>query len=270
MEKIQQKSFDNENLTIQYENLIRKIDDTRRSRFHMANRLKKEHEWRNKLLLFYNMIIIILSILTLYNYYTVNVPMASYVILAFSISLSLYSTHLGGTSRMETAGIMRQNANALSSILSSVQFSQSEVCHTIQHLDKIRYYTKKYESTINNVENHSDIDYMYEKLKSKDKKNKTIVVQTLDQPLHEKKYEQEVPQHNSHENNNLSSNKGIEEMYNKYSIITSNYEKQERNKRLIGYLGAILIAIVILIFPLIENIFIHENDTIVAIFFNLL
>lgn len=251
-----QKPYSNEVLTIQYENLIRKIDDTRRSRFHMANRLRAEQEWRSKLLLFYNIIIIILSIITLYKYFTDNFPIATYIILAFSISLSLYSTHLGGKSRMETAGIMNQNANALSSILSSVQFAQSEICTTKKHLKKIRYYTKKYESTINNVENHSNIDYMYEKLKTKNKKTSPVKVYSLDEPTLIPQSIDQQSQAQNHSSVKESENKSTkDDLYKKFEEEIKKYEKGEKLKCIAGYTGGIIVALLILMYPIIINIF---------------
>lgn len=254
MTNLDEKSYSNEKLTKQYENLIRKIDDTRRSRFHMATRLRAEHEWRSRLLLFYNIIIIILSIITLYQYFTDHVPMASYIILAFSISLSLYSTHLGGTSRMETAGVMNQNANALSSILSSVQFAQNEIYSTKEHLEKIRYYTKKYESTINNVENHSDIDYMYEKLKSINKKSSSVTVHTIDEPIYKNQNEQKPLKTNNDTDKEINTKNSIDDLYGNFTKKTKKYERREKRKCISGYVGGIIIALLILMYPLLAEI----------------
>lgn len=235
----------NDDLSYQYDNLIRKIDDTRRSRFHMATRLREEHEWRNKLLLFYNVVIIILSIVTMYQYFVDHVPMASHIILSFSISLSLYSTHLGGTSRLETAGVMNQNANALSSILSTVTFSRSEILSVQEHLTNIQKLTQTYESTIDNVENHAPIDYIYIKRESLGKPPKHYTVRTTDGPV----ASEEVSKHEQTETKPTISSSKIDELNKRYISEIKKYERNECLKRVFGYAGGILLAIVIIFYP---------------------
>lgn len=241
-----QKAYPNETLTKQYDYLIRKIDDTRRSRFQMAARLREEHEWRNKLMLFYNIIIITLSIITLYQYFTENIPLASYLILAFSISLSLYSTHLGGMSRLEIASVMNQNANSLSMILSLVQESRNRVYTYEEHLQQLRDYTEKYESTINNVQNHADIDYFHMKLNSRHSRSSSFVY-TSDMPLYEKI---EVPQAAPKKKEPLDREQILKDFQAKIDA----YKAIERRKRYGGYAFGIFLALIILC-PAIINYF---------------
>lgn len=247
-----QAIYNDECLAKQYDNLIRKIDITRRSRFQMANRLKKEHEWRKSLLLYYNIIIIVLSIITMYQYFIIGVPMAAHIILAFSISLSLYSTHIEGTSRLETAGIITQNAHALSSILNNAQITKTKVLSRDEHLATIERLSEKYESTNDNVQNHEDIDYAYVKRKGfSSTKTKEFVYTTT--PIMRQEYTSKAcadvipsPTAESPTVNPKSSN--IDEEIRRY-------EKRETTKKVLGYLLGALIAFGTLFYPRLSLLF---------------
>ncbi len=159
-EQTLKKSYYHRDLTVAYQKLISRIDGTRRMRFSMATRLRKEHAWRQNLLLYSNILVIVASIVTMYQYYVEETPIASHLILAASISLSLYSTHMAGAKRLETALMMEQNGNALTAILSDVRLGQMSVRTEEEHLVELRRLTQRYESTIDNVQNHDDLDMM--------------------------------------------------------------------------------------------------------------
>ncbi|PID14416.1 hypothetical protein CSV63_12885 [Sporosarcina sp. P34] len=148
--------------------LERRIDITRRARFACSTRLRNYFDKIQNLIVFYNIVVVLISIITLYQFYNENAQWTTFITLAISIALSFFATHMGGKNYKEKAILMESNGHDLSKIYGKIEMLRLE-----EELDviKVSNLYKEYERTLAIVENHEHIDYLQSK-KAKNMLNK--------------------------------------------------------------------------------------------------
>lgn len=154
-----EKNVDNNYLNSLAE-LERRIDITRRARFACSTRLRRYFDKIQNLIVYYNIMVVIISIITLYNFYSDNAEWSTFITLAMSIALSFFATHMGGKNYKEKAILMESNGHDLSKIYGKIEMLK--VKSSIE-AEKIANLYKEYERTLVIVENHDSIDYLQSK-----------------------------------------------------------------------------------------------------------
>lgn len=142
------------------EDLKRRIDITRRARFACSTRLRKYFNRIQNLIVYYNILVVFVSIITLYQFYSNEANWTTHLTLALSITLSFFATYIGGKSYNEKAIKMEHNGHELSKIFGKIVMLQAIQPISITDISKIY---KEYEGTLVNVENHENIDYLNSK-----------------------------------------------------------------------------------------------------------
>lgn len=153
------KNLDNKYLNSLTE-LERRIDITRRARFACSTRLRRYFDKIQNLIVYYNIMVVIISIITLYNFYSDNAEWSTFITLAMSIALSFFATHMGGKNYKEKAILMESNGHDLSKIYGKIEMLK--VKSNIE-AEKIANLYKEYERTLVIVENHDSVDYLQSK-----------------------------------------------------------------------------------------------------------
>lgn len=140
--------------------LKRRIDITRRARFSCSTRLRRYFDKIQNLIVYYNVMVVLVSIITLFQFYNDNAEWSTYLTLAISIALSFFATHMGGKNYKEKAIMMESNGHDLSKIYGKIEMLKLE-----QKLDSknVSNLYKEYERTLVIVENHETIDYLQAK-----------------------------------------------------------------------------------------------------------
>jgi len=137
--------------------LERRIDITRRARFTCSTRLRKYFDTIQNLIIYYNILVVILSIVTLYHFFNDKAEWITYFTLALSIGLSFFVTHIGSKNYKEKAILMETNGHDLSKIYGKIEMLRLK--SEIERI-KITGLYKEYERVLINVENHESIDYL--------------------------------------------------------------------------------------------------------------
>ena len=146
------------------EELKRRIDITRRARFACSVRLRRYFDKIQNLIVYYNVIVVLVSIISLYQFYNETASWTTYLTLAISIALSFFATHMGGKNYKEKAIMMESNGHDLSKIYGKIEMLKvkSEI-----EADKVANLYKEYERTLVIVENHDPVDYLQSKMTKK-------------------------------------------------------------------------------------------------------
>lgn len=139
------------------EDLKRRIDITRRARFACSTRLRKYFNRIQNLIVYYNILVVFVSIITLYRSYSNEADWTTHLTLALSITLSFFATYIGGKNYNEKAIKMEHNGHDLSKIYGKIIMLQSTQPIPITDISKLY---KEYERTLINVENHENVDYL--------------------------------------------------------------------------------------------------------------
>lgn len=137
--------------------LKRRVDVTRRARFACSTRLRNYSNKIQNLIIYYNILIVFISIITMYRSYGEGFAWYTYVILSFSITLSFFATHIAGKNYKEKAIQMESNGHELTKIHGKIEVSQSKLEFKPDNLSNL---FKEYERILINVENHDKIDYL--------------------------------------------------------------------------------------------------------------
>lgn len=139
------------------EDLKRRIDITRRARFACSTRLRKYFNRIQNLIVYYNILVVFVSIVTLYQSYSNEAKWTTHLTLALSITLSFFATYIGGKNYNEKAIKMEHNGHELSRIYGKIIMLQAVQPISINDISKLY---KEYERTLINVENHENVDYL--------------------------------------------------------------------------------------------------------------
>lgn len=156
-EEVVRDNIENEDARKALDELKRRIDLTRRARFSCSTRLRSYFNRIQNLIVYYNVLIVLQSIVTLYYFYDDNASWVTYVTLAFSVALSFFATHIGGKNYKEKAIMMESNGHELSKIYGKI--SMSSLNHPLE-TSKVSNLYKEYERTLVIVENHDPVDYL--------------------------------------------------------------------------------------------------------------
>lgn len=140
--------------------LLRRIDITRRARFACSTRLRIYFNKIQNLIVFYNILVVIISITTLYQFYNNSAEWSTYLTLSISIALSFFATHMGGKNYKEKAIMMESNGHHLSKLYGKIEMMKVK---SKIDTDKVADLYKEYERTLVIVENHEQIDYLQAK-----------------------------------------------------------------------------------------------------------
>lgn len=162
------KNTENTNLTSEsyqplksLKELERRIDITRRARFACSTRLRNYFDKIQNLIVFYNIVVVLISIITLYQFYSENAQWTTFLTLSISITLSFFATHMGGKNYKEKAILMESNGHDLSKIYGKIEMLKLK---KELDVDKLSDLYKEYERTLAIVENHEQIDYLQSKI----------------------------------------------------------------------------------------------------------
>ena len=148
------------------EELKRRIDITRRARFACSTRLREYSNKIQNLIVYYNILVVFVSIVTLYQFYNENAKWTTFLTLALSITLSFFATHIGGKNYKEKAIMMESNGHDLSKIYGKIEMLKAKLEISPE---KVANLYKEYERTLVNVENHENVDYIQAKIGRKNK-----------------------------------------------------------------------------------------------------
>lgn len=136
-----------------FNELLRRVDITRRSRVKASSRLRAKHEFYDKVSYFYSLLILIFSIYFIEK--TDNVPK---VLLIASLALTFFTMFLGSKNYKERASNFETNYQQLNVLLNKMQrmsAHKEEINQT-----KIKELHRDYEKLIMDKENHLNIDYI--------------------------------------------------------------------------------------------------------------
>jgi|GEM_PF-4684970 len=165
------------------EDLERRIDMTRRARFACSTRLRDYSSKIQNLIVYYNILVVFISIVTLYQFYNENAEWTTFLTLALSITLSFFATHMGGKNYKEKAIMMESNGHDLTKVYGKIKMLKAKLEISPE---KVANIYKEYERTLVNVENHENIDYIQAKTGSKNSKGEKATTDIEDSKL--KKY----------------------------------------------------------------------------------
>lgn len=146
--------------------LERRINITRRARFLCASRLREYYNKIQNLIVYYNIMVVIISVISLYQLYNDKAGWITYVTLSLSISLSFFATHIGGKNYKERAIMMETNSHDLSRIYGKIEMIKLEGKMNNEkkmNADGVTNLYKEYERVLENVENHDSIDFLHVK-----------------------------------------------------------------------------------------------------------
>lgn len=144
------------NIDIFYD-LKRRVSITRKSRISASKRLRKRHEFFEKVTHFYSLLILILSV------WFMNIPdqelslMVTKMLLILSLSLTFFTMFLGTKNYKERAGNFETNYQHLDVLLNKIERLESRLEDITD--DMLKGLHREYEKLLIEKENHQDIDY---------------------------------------------------------------------------------------------------------------
>lgn len=136
-----------------FNELLRRVDLTRRSRIKASSRLREKHEFYDKVSYFYSLLVLILSI-----YFIDNTDTIPKILLIASLALTFFTMFLGSENYKERASNFETNYQQLNVLLNKMQRLSSHKEEINQ--TKIKELHRDYEKLILDKENHLSIDYM--------------------------------------------------------------------------------------------------------------
>ena len=143
--------------------LKRRIKITRKSRIIASKRLRKKHEYFEKITTFYSVLVLLLSVAFIRN------DEAIQILLVLSISLTFFTMFLNNKNYKERAGSFETNYQHLDMLLNKIERLETN----LESIDTetVKGLHRDYEKLLIEKENHHDIDYMTssEELKSTNK-----------------------------------------------------------------------------------------------------
>ncbi|EHK2328718.1 SLATT domain-containing protein [Clostridium perfringens] len=142
--------------------LRRRVNITYRSRIHATNRLRKKHKEYKQLNIYYSALITAISIVSIGMDSKIwGIPISN-IVLMFSIVLTYFMFYTSEQNLQERAYRMEETFKALDKL-------KNKISIMIDNRDKIeeeesKKLYKEYESIVESIENHEQIDYDFYKL----------------------------------------------------------------------------------------------------------
>ncbi|MCA1029385.1 SLATT domain-containing protein [Cytobacillus kochii] len=161
--------------------LKRRVSITRKARIKASKRLRRKHEFFEKVTNFYSLIVLILSVWFI-NYNNLDFTKG---LLILSLSLTFFTMFLSSKNYKERAGAFETNYQHLDVLLNKIE--RIEVNPIQINTELVKKLHREYEILLIEKENHHDIDYMTvdEEMASKFKieiatyRNKEKILNTL-------------------------------------------------------------------------------------------
>lgn len=149
--------FSNELVEKEFRALKNRIKTTRKSRILASKRLRDSHQYHEKVVHFYSLILLILSIWFLSEKNIELATFASKVLLIFSISLTYLTMYLNLKNYKERASNFENNYQVLDVLTNKLdRYEAQDKEIDINILKQIQ---REYEKSIIGSENHKDIDF---------------------------------------------------------------------------------------------------------------
>jgi hypothetical protein len=146
--------FTNEDV---FNELRRRVSITRKGRIKASKRLRKKHEYFEKVTNLYSLIVLILSV------WFINIPnqdlslQVTKMLLILSLSLTFFTMFLGTKNYKERAGSFETNYQNLDVLLNKMDRLIASGVEITTDLNK--EFHREYEKLLIEKENHHDIDY---------------------------------------------------------------------------------------------------------------
>ncbi|WP_341356656.1 SLATT domain-containing protein [Rossellomorea sp. y25] len=140
----------------EFKALKRRMKTTRQSRIEASKRLRKNHSYFEKIIHFYSLIILILSVWFL-NQSGEEGVFATKILLVLSLSLTYFTMFLNLRNYKERAGDFETNYQHLD-VLNN-KFDRFESSDEQLDAEKLKEFQREYERLIIGKENHLNIDY---------------------------------------------------------------------------------------------------------------
>lgn len=140
-----------------FEDLRRRVAITRKARIKASTRLRKKHEYFEKVTHMYSLLVLILSV------WFINVPdqnlslLVTKMLLILSLSLTFFTMFLGTKNYKERAGNFETNYQNLDVLLNKMDRIKANGDEITTSLNKELH--REYEKLLIEKENHHDIDY---------------------------------------------------------------------------------------------------------------
>lgn len=170
-------SFDDKKCTIKctgeeninlLKELYRRVNITYRCRINATNRLRNKHKEYKKLNIYYSALVTAVSIISIgVDSKIKNIPISN-IVLMFSIVLSYFMFYISEQNLQERAYRMEETFKALDKLKNKISI-MLEYRDEIHENDCKKLY-KEYESILESIENHEQIDYdlyKFQELKNK-------------------------------------------------------------------------------------------------------
>lgn len=152
--EIEKKHDDLKHEKILFEDLLRRVRLTRKSRINASSRLRKKHEYYERVIYVYSLVTLILTIWFL-NSEGDESLISTKMLLILSLSITYFTMYLNIKNYKERAGNFETNYQKLDILLNKLD---REKCKVLI-LDDIKQSHREYEKLLIERENHEDIDY---------------------------------------------------------------------------------------------------------------
>jgi ATP-dependent Zn protease len=140
-----------------FKELRRRVSITRKGRIRASKRLRKKHEYFEKVTHLYSLVVLILSV------WFINVPnedlslLVTKMLLILSLSLTFFTMFLGNKNYKERAGNFETNYQHLDVLLNKMDRIKTSGKEITSEMNKGLH--REYEKLLIEKENHHDIDY---------------------------------------------------------------------------------------------------------------
>ncbi|MEW4223148.1 SLATT domain-containing protein [Rossellomorea marisflavi] len=140
-----------------FRELRRRVSITRKGRIRASKRLRKKHEYFEKVTHLYSLVVLILSV------WFINIPdqdlslLVTKMLLILSLSLTFFTMFLGNKNYKERAGNFETNYQHLDVLLNKMDRIKTSGIEITTELNKGLH--REYEKLLIEKENHHDIDY---------------------------------------------------------------------------------------------------------------
>jgi hypothetical protein len=168
--------FTNEDV---FNELRRRVSITRKGRIRASKRLRKKHEYFEKVTNLYSLVVLILSV------WFINIPdqdlslQVTKMLLILSLSLTFFTMFLGTKNYKERAGSFETNYQHLDVLLNRMDRIIASGIEINTELNK--EFHREYEKLLIEKENHHDIDYFTSKDELKKEYKNEILFYNLEE-----------------------------------------------------------------------------------------
>lgn len=156
-----------------FNELRRRVSITRKGRIRASKRLRKKHEYFEKVTHLYSLVVLILSV------WFINVPdqelslLVTKMLLILSLSLTFFTMFLGNKNYKERAGNFETNYQHLDVLLNKMDRIKASGDKITTEMNKGLH--REYEKLLIEKENHHDIDYYTSSKDSQQEFSKEII-----------------------------------------------------------------------------------------------